>query len=1033
MKSNIDAVREFFAELQEVVEKKYEEPSKPESEEGTPSESECYSISLFVIDDLEYQVIVRGKSGSGVVAQEEDSGKPPMRCGVTDVKSHGKERRQPHCTVKCSAETLVQLANGKVKNPVTLILMGNLTIAGERKSLFALFEPMKQAGEAVRARRKAALAEQEAQFTVSIVGHREAMEVGASPFHSTYIEYIIEVKFKDLDYSWQVYRRFSSFVHLKKLLLKVLPGEYTVENLGPTLSPASYMLLSKSERIAQRVSHLSAFLTCAISMFGQANRDLNIFTGYNGRHFHRVAHLMKMAAGIADVSDLDHYETAEMAAGSALEHAQTPIPYDPNGGKKWQLLVEEMKAATENNGSQKVPKFAHESTTGAESIWIASLRCIVSVAAAACTTAIAAVATMVHKRVSTWNILDEVAYINTIAVFILQGFLSADFRLLFDTSMWPVHSDSDGEFDAPTSTQLLEEDLRFQNDTAYLDCSDESNVGEAGNCPDRVEEGSRSNYFAEYLTVSACLMLLALSMTPVCRRVVMKSIVATIVLLSCTSSPFSMHIDKALEAIAKASTCWSLLAAVYRQSFNMLYMVFASAGSMSTCCIHSCVTSFQGVCIDALALLESHLVPVLTAAAGIFCFLLTLYYIVNRFGRTMRVYGVFAGLFGVYLGLYFSCMILRIPEKTQDSLYDAVDRWLAPLIREQIGILRSIFVKYAQYFGSRADLISPVWAKEFSKLHDACPASSEVYVTTQLEDAFGKGCIGKVFESFDMKPVASASIGQVHMAVLHSKYADAISDFPMGFEVYGRSIDPSQVPNDGQIESIDVMDHDEAKDTFVSNLPSVDWSTGVGRLGRSRDSFFDLHNASAETPDSMRYSSMNIRDLMSESDSTTHIDSGSKASVNGRGENSDATPRSNLSHGHSAGDSSPRNDMDHTLKAEVHDPSPVIEKNLEVVVKVQHENIDQIMKGDMIAAKRLAKFASRFFERWELLVKLLESWEVTTIEELDLRKEAKNLSEVGTLLMGARIQCAVPKPTPHLVTKSLMVMSRLNGFKVETH
>ncbi|GAB3184686.1 ubiquinone biosynthesis regulatory protein kinase UbiB [Hydrogenophaga aquatica] len=87
-------------------------------------------------------------------------------------------------------------------------------------------------------------------------------------------------------------------------------------------------------------------------------------------------------------------------------------------------------------------------------------------------------------------------------------------------------------------------------------------------------------------------------------------------------------------------------------------------------------------------------------------------------------------------------------------------------LREALEQLGPIFVKFGQVLSTRRDLLPPDIADELARLQDRVPPfSSDVAVAT-IERAFGKK-LDAVFSQFDRVPVASASIAQVHFAVLH--------------------------------------------------------------------------------------------------------------------------------------------------------------------------------------------------------------------------------------------------------------------------
>jgi ubiquinone biosynthesis protein len=79
--------------------------------------------------------------------------------------------------------------------------------------------------------------------------------------------------------------------------------------------------------------------------------------------------------------------------------------------------------------------------------------------------------------------------------------------------------------------------------------------------------------------------------------------------------------------------------------------------------------------------------------------------------------------------------------------------------------LGPIFVKFGQMLSTRRDLMPVDIADELAKLQDQVPPFPSIQAVAVLEATYGKP-LREVFQSFEETPVASASVAQVHFAVL---------------------------------------------------------------------------------------------------------------------------------------------------------------------------------------------------------------------------------------------------------------------------
>jgi ubiquinone biosynthesis protein len=81
---------------------------------------------------------------------------------------------------------------------------------------------------------------------------------------------------------------------------------------------------------------------------------------------------------------------------------------------------------------------------------------------------------------------------------------------------------------------------------------------------------------------------------------------------------------------------------------------------------------------------------------------------------------------------------------------------------EQLG---PTFIKLGQLLATRPDLVPKEYVEEFAKLYDQTPPSPPVEVQRVLREELGRDP-AEVFATFETRPIASASIGQVHKATL---------------------------------------------------------------------------------------------------------------------------------------------------------------------------------------------------------------------------------------------------------------------------
>jgi ubiquinone biosynthesis protein len=126
-------------------------------------------------------------------------------------------------------------------------------------------------------------------------------------------------------------------------------------------------------------------------------------------------------------------------------------------------------------------------------------------------------------------------------------------------------------------------------------------------------------------------------------------------------------------------------------------------------------------------------------------------------------------------------------------------------LRLALESLGPIFVKFGQVLSTRRDLLPQDIADELAKLQDQVPPIDADVAAREIERGLGRP-IGELFRAFERQPVASASIAQVHFAVL-----------PAGREVAVKVLRPGIAA---------VIDHDLALLEAAAGLVERLWRDG---------------------------------------------------------------------------------------------------------------------------------------------------------------------------------------------------------------
>jgi len=174
---------------------------------------------------------------------------------------------------------------------------------------------------------------------------------------------------------------------------------------------------------------------------------------------------------------------------------------------------------------------------------------------------------------------------------------------------------------------------------------------------------------------------------------------------------------------------------------------------------------------------------------------------------------------------------LRVIVRTL-TFWRKLDKPRGERLRLALETLGPIFVKFGQMLSTRRDLLPQDIADELAKLQDQVPPFSYEFVLSTLEKEYGKK-IDEVFFKFHSTPIASASVAQVHLAVLHD-----------GTEVAVKILRPNLAP---------IIAHDIALMDTGAWLAETLWADGkrlklrqvVSEFARHLDDELDLMREAA--------------------------------------------------------------------------------------------------------------------------------------------------------------------------------------------
>ena len=131
--------------------------------------------------------------------------------------------------------------------------------------------------------------------------------------------------------------------------------------------------------------------------------------------------------------------------------------------------------------------------------------------------------------------------------------------------------------------------------------------------------------------------------------------------------------------------------------------------------------------------------------------------------RFFKAYTTFLSILGSYFFLSLQKKIfgeLRLQDKTQK-----LHRQNARKIEKSILELKGLFIKMGQMLSIMSNFLPPAFTEGLEGLQDAVPPHPYKAIEARFQEEFGRSP-KEIFKEFSETPIASASLGQVHVAYL---------------------------------------------------------------------------------------------------------------------------------------------------------------------------------------------------------------------------------------------------------------------------
>lgn len=143
-------------------------------------------------------------------------------------------------------------------------------------------------------------------------------------------------------------------------------------------------------------------------------------------------------------------------------------------------------------------------------------------------------------------------------------------------------------------------------------------------------------------------------------------------------------------------------------------------------------------------------------------------------GRRRRSFKILRLFFSLVFAFFFEYVLSRLGGRPYDFFADSErNRSRARRIRTTALEMGGVLIKVGQFLSSRVDLLPPEYIEELSLLQDEVPGVAFAEIRSAAEFELG-GPLEQFYAQFSEVALAAASLGQVHVATLHTGQTVAV-------------------------------------------------------------------------------------------------------------------------------------------------------------------------------------------------------------------------------------------------------------------